>query len=91
MADAGQVTKVCDIVAADPDRRIVVVSAPGKREAGDTKVTDLLIACADKRLAGEDVSNALDAVANRFRSIQRDLGLPDSVGDDIAAHLTACV
>ena len=42
LADAGQLTKVIDIVLSDPQRRIVVVSAPGKRNKGDTKVTDLL-------------------------------------------------
>ena len=41
LADAAQVNKVIDIVLADPARRIVVVSAPGKRHSGDTKVTDL--------------------------------------------------
>ena len=44
LADAKQLTKVMDIVLSDPARRIVVVSAPGKRNKEDTKVTDLLIA-----------------------------------------------
>jgi aspartate kinase len=52
LADAGQVGKVCDIVLSDPERRIVVVSAPGKRSKKDVKVTDLLIAAAEHRLAG---------------------------------------
>ena len=47
LADAKQLSKVIDIVLADPARRIVVVSAPGKRHDGDTKVTDLLISLAD--------------------------------------------
>ena len=47
LADAGQISKVMDIVLADPARRMVVVSAPGKRNKSDTKVTDLLIALAD--------------------------------------------
>ena len=46
LANAAQLNKVIDIVLADPARRIVVVSAPGKRHGGDTKVTDLLIALA---------------------------------------------
>ena len=36
LADATQLNKVIDIVLADPARRIVVVSAPGKRDKGDT-------------------------------------------------------
>ena len=47
LANAEQLNKVMDIVLADPARRIVVVSAPGKRYSSDTKVTDLLIALAD--------------------------------------------
>ena len=52
LADASQLNKVIDIVLADPARRIVVVSAPGKRDKGDTKVTDLLIDLAKTALAG---------------------------------------
>ena len=42
MADAGQYRKVRDIVLADPGRRVVVVSAAGKRSGDDHKITDLL-------------------------------------------------
>ena len=62
LADAGQLTKVIDIVLADPQRRIVVVSAPGKRNKDDTKVTDLLIALAKYALDGKNTASALDAV-----------------------------
>jgi len=47
MASAAQLRKVAGIVLADPARRFVVPSAPGKRFAGDTKVTDLLYHCYD--------------------------------------------
>ena len=42
MADGISVRRVADIVNADPARRFLVVSAPGKRFGQDTKVTDLL-------------------------------------------------
>ena len=58
LADAGQLTKVIDIVLADPQRRIVVVSAPGKRNKDDTKVTDLLIALAKYALDGKNTPSA---------------------------------
>ena len=89
LADAAQVGKVCDIVLADPDRRIVVVSAPGKRHADDIKVTDLLIRCAEARLRGEDAEEALQEVVDRFAEIQQTLGLPESVLADIATALRA--
>ena len=44
LAGSEQVKKVCDIITSDPDRSIVVVSAPGKGHGYDEKVTDLLIA-----------------------------------------------
>ena len=43
VATADQIRKVVDIVTSDSDRKIVVVSAPGKRFSDDIKVTDLLI------------------------------------------------
>lgn len=79
LADASQVSKVCDVVLADRDRRIVVVSAPGKRSKDDVKVTDLLITCAEKALAGTSCEGELQAVIERYRLIQQDLGLSQAV------------
>ena len=45
MADADQYRKIRDIVRSDPARRIVVVSAAGKRFSDDNKITDLLYLC----------------------------------------------
>ena len=45
LADAKQFEKVASIVKADPDRRYVVASAPGKRSSDDIKVTDMLYDC----------------------------------------------
>lgn len=75
VADDVQVAKICDIVSADPARRIVVVSAPGKRDKADTKVTDLLIACAAARLNGKDPQEVLEAIVERYAIIYRGLGL----------------
>ncbi len=40
VANAEQISKIIGIVTADADRRLVVVSAPGKRHGDDTKVTE---------------------------------------------------
>ena len=45
LASAEQFAKVGKIIQADKERRYVVPSAPGKRNAKDTKVTDMLYAC----------------------------------------------
>jgi aspartate kinase len=87
LADAEAVRKVCGIVTADRDRRIVVVSAPGKRNSADTKVTDLLIQCAERRLAGHSPEQPLRAVVQRFRDIYEGLGLPASLGDEVDKDL----
>ena len=89
LADAKQLTKVIDIVLADPARRIVVVSAPGKRNKGDTKVTDLLIALAEAALAKKDVSAPFKAVLSRYASIAKDLGLGGEIVKEIEADLKA--
>lgn len=91
VADAKQVAKVCDIVIADPGRRIVVVSAPGKRSKTDVKVTDLLISCAEARLAGGSPDVPLSNVIERFALICRDLGLAGDVFADIEASLRRTV
>lgn len=84
LADASQLNKVIDIVLADPARRIVVVSAPGKRDKGDTKVTDLLIDLAKTTLAGENFDRQLGAVVERYALIADELKL----GEDIVADIT---
>ncbi len=87
VADAKQILKVVEIIKADPDRRIVVVSAPGKRFSKDIKVTDLLIALADAVIAGRAWDRELDAVVGRYAEIQRELGLDASIISEIEADL----
>jgi len=89
MADAGQIRKACDIVLSDPERRLVVVSAPGKRSKTDTKVTDLLIALAEKCLAAGAAEKELAAVVDRYGQIARDLGLAADITKRIEADLRA--
>ena len=75
LADAKQIKKVCSIVQSDRQRRIVVVSAPGKRDSNDTKVTDLLINLAVACRDNENKEAALEAVVERYASIAKDLHL----------------
>ena len=50
LANANQIKKVVDIILSDSERRIIVVSAIGKRLKEDIKVTDFLIILADSIL-----------------------------------------
>ncbi len=47
VANADQIKKVAAIIQADKERKIIVVSAPGKRYETDEKTTDLLIELAE--------------------------------------------
>ena len=76
-ADATQIKKVCDILLSDPDRRVIVVSAPGKRFSSDIKVTDLLIALANAKISGQSGEKELKAVLDRFSSICDELDIPE--------------
>lgn len=87
LANAFQIKKVCDIILADSDRRIIVVSAPGKRDKTDTKVTDLLIAVAKARLSGNSYDEELKTVIGRYEEITQELNIPDAI-TDIANTLT---
>ena len=80
LSDAGQFKKVAAIVRSDPERRFVVVSAPGKRFSGDEKITDLLYRCADLASQREDFSVPFALIRDRYLAIEKDLGL-------IAAHM----
>ena len=91
LADANQIKKVCDIILADAARRLVVVSAPGKRFSSDTKVTDMLIALADAALSGIGCAGELDAVVGRYESIAADLGLGSEITEQIRDDITARV
>jgi aspartate kinase len=87
LASAEQVKKVCEIVLADPDRKIIVVSAPGKRDKADTKVTDMLIAAAQARLGGKSGEEEIARVIERYATIAADLGMPGDSTEPIARDL----
>jgi aspartate kinase len=87
LADARQIMRIVDIVKSDGARRIVVVSAPGKRSADDIKVTDLLIALANAVVAGKPVDDELGAVLGRYAEIQRELNLDGGIVAEIEKDL----
>ncbi|SDB92012.1 aspartate kinase [Pelagirhabdus alkalitolerans] len=83
VASAEQLKKVARIIESDESRRVVVVSAPGKRDDADTKVTDLLIELGQAFQNGEDTTDELNAVLSRFKQIITELDLTDRVLKDI--------
>ena len=87
LANAEQIKKVCDIVVSDPDRRLVVVSAPGKRFKDDIKVTDLLISLANKCINEGSAEAELKDVIERYAEIAKELNLSDEIVNVIAEDL----
>ena len=59
VADSAQIRKVREIIRDDPDRRFIVVSAPGKRFPDDIKVTDLLLKCYERASEGEPFTESM--------------------------------
>ncbi len=84
VADAAQFEKIRDIVRSGPDRRFLVVSAPGKRFSGDRKVTDLLLDCYEKAGAGESFQEELEQIRMRFREILDGLQLAFPLDEELS-------
>lgn len=85
VAGADQFKKVKAVIQADPARRIVVVSAAGKRNSEDHKLTDLLYLCHAHLTYGVPCDNILQTIQERFAEIRSDLGLTYDVESDFAA------
>ena len=85
MADAGQYRKIRDIVMADPERRVVVVSAAGKRNKDDHKITDLLYLCHSHVKYGVDCDRIFQMIASRYIGIRDDLGLNLAIEPELEA------
>ena len=75
MADAGQYRKVRDIVLADPQRKVVIVSAAGKRFSADHKLTDLLYLCHAHTQYGVACDPIFELITTRYLEIRDELGL----------------
>ena len=75
MADAGQYRKIRDILLSDPERRVVIVSAAGKRFKNDHKITDLLYLCHAHSQYGVACDHVFEMIASRYREIRDELQL----------------
>ena len=86
LADAEHFRQVAAIVKADPDRRYVVPSAPGKREKSDTKVTDMLYRCYDlikSRSSAESIDACYNEIRSRYTGIIAELGLDFDISGEL--------
>ena len=82
LASAGQFKKAARIIRADKTRIYVVPSAPGKRYAEDTKVTDMLYSCYGAAIREKDFTEQLEAIKARYQEIIAGLKLSMSLEDE---------
>ena len=87
LADADKFRRVAEIIAADPDRRYVVPSAPGKRFSDDIKITDMLYQCynlARDASTKEEFETCYSNICARFQGIITDLSLDFDISGELA-------
>jgi len=82
LADPEHFEKVRDIIRAEPSRRYVVPSAPGKRCSADTKVTDMLYECYNLSEEGKTIDDIFAKVMERYNMIIEGLGLDYDLSDE---------
>lgn len=90
VADAIQIGKTKKIIEADPDRKYIVVSAPGKRFDGDTKVTDLLYLCKTHIEHNLPYEQLFQVVCDRYKVTEVNLEVEVNIQkylDEIKANL----
>lgn len=88
VASASQIQKVGDIIKCDPARKLVVVSAPGKRDGNDFKITDMLIQMGKAYLDNEPYKGHLETIMKRFKEIVYELNIPSAVLEDIELSIS---
>ena len=82
LASAGQFKKAARIIRADKTRIYVVPSAPGKRYAEDTKVTDMLYSCYGAAIREKDFTEQMEAIKTRYQEIIDGLKLSISLEEE---------
>lgn len=91
VANSEQIKKVLNIINSDDERKIVVVSAPGKRFKEDVKTTDLLIRLYDKVINKLDYSNKLRQIIERYEEIVKELEMDSSILDELKNDLVCLI
>ena len=91
VADVIQLNKIKEIILSDPERRYIIVSAPGKRFDGDNKITDLLYLVKTTMENMLPYDQLFQVVCDRYTAVQANLGLNidmQSAYDKIKEKLT---
>ncbi|NLW20300.1 MAG: aspartate kinase [Clostridiales bacterium] len=89
LADSDVFRQVRGIIEDDPQRRFIVVSAPGKRHSRDAKITDMLMDCHRKAQIGQSFDVEFAGVYGRFRELATQLGMPGALDEPLGELRTA--
>ena len=81
---ARQFAKVKDIVLSDSLRRVVVVSALGKRDSSDYKITDLLYILHAHIKYNVDIENIWKLIYERFVDVRNELNIDFDIESELA-------
>ena len=84
VADAIQLSKIKEIIESDEERKYVIVSAPGKRFDGDSKVTDLLYLCKTHIEHNVPHEQILQVIMDRFLALKVSLGVEVDLNEQFA-------
>ena len=79
LADSSQFAKVKEIVESDSSREVVIVSAPGKRNSDDNKITDLLYLVHAHLRYGVGHEGVLSMIKKRYSEIRKGCGLETNI------------
>lgn len=91
LADSQCFLRAAQLVRDDPARRVVVVSAAGKRRPGDAKITDLLYLCNTHLACGVSCWDLFRRIRERYMEIRDGCGLAldlDSVFEEVYSSLS---
>lgn len=90
LASATQLKKVKNIISANPDRQVVVVSAPGKRDSSDYKITDLLYTLRSHFKYGIPDDGIREMIIERYTKIKEELDLDIDIEKEINEFFKSC-
>lgn len=83
VASANQFKKIKAIIESDSTRKVIVVSAPGKKTPTETKLTDLLYSTYDLATKKLDFSAPWQLINERFIEICNELNISSKIKEDL--------
>ncbi len=84
LAESAQFKKVIDIINEDEKRKYIVVSAPGKFNANDKKITDVLFDIFYKSNKGIKYDENISYIKNRFEEIIKGLNIDFDIESELS-------